>query len=291
MSWSENERGMASNDSGVDTSNDSNTMENSNSVTNTSRIIATNNFFAPRKLIEYDKTNQLQQLPKFNSFEQLPAPEIVENRYKMDNPIANNGSPNTSNMSASAMEPPKTIVDYFKTNEQFARFNSFEQLPGPQKMDNRYKMDNPFTITGSPNTSNLSASAIESTKTNFDDYFKKLLFGEGASYAAPTSVRVLHHSCISTSSHKLRNHKACKSRISLQPYSCAISKQRKLRLAASLCNTELIMRLLDDGVNPDSADEHKRSPLHLAASRGYLLHSNLNYYHFFLCFSLLFNCS
>lgn len=52
------------------------------------------------------------------------------------------------------------------------------------------------------------------------------------------------------------------------PYSCNFPKERKLRLAASICNTELLNRLLEAGANPDAADEHLRSPLHLAASRG-----------------------
>lgn len=58
------------------------------------------------------------------------------------------------------------------------------------------------------------------------------------------------------------------------PYSSNFPKERKLRLASSICNTELLNRLLETGVNPDAADEHLRSSLHLAASRGDLsLHS------------------
>lgn len=52
------------------------------------------------------------------------------------------------------------------------------------------------------------------------------------------------------------------------PYSSNFPKERKLRLASSICNTELLNRILETGVNPDAADEHLRSPLHLAASRG-----------------------
>ncbi|XP_055377103.1 ankyrin repeat domain-containing protein 54 [Condylostylus longicornis] len=46
-------------------------------------------------------------------------------------------------------------------------------------------------------------------------------------------------------------------------------KERKLRLAASTCNIELLTNLLKSGVDPNCSDEHKRSPLHLAACRGY----------------------
>lgn len=46
-------------------------------------------------------------------------------------------------------------------------------------------------------------------------------------------------------------------------------KERRLRQAASTCNIDLLTRLLESGTNPNCADEHKRSPLHLAACRGY----------------------
>ncbi|XP_055310581.1 ankyrin repeat domain-containing protein 54-like [Sitodiplosis mosellana] len=58
-------------------------------------------------------------------------------------------------------------------------------------------------------------------------------------------------------------------RHALVPYVCKLPNERKLRLAASVSNIELLVRLLDLGVNPDTADEHLRSPLHLASSRGY----------------------
>lgn len=60
-------------------------------------------------------------------------------------------------------------------------------------------------------------------------------------------------------------------RHALVPYVCKLPNERKLRLAASVSNIELLVRLLDSGVNPDTADEHLRSPLHLASSRGMIL--------------------
>lgn len=57
-------------------------------------------------------------------------------------------------------------------------------------------------------------------------------------------------------------------RHALVPYVCKLPNERKLRLAASVSNIELLVRLLDSGVNPDAADEHLRTPLHLSASRG-----------------------
>lgn len=55
---------------------------------------------------------------------------------------------------------------------------------------------------------------------------------------------------------------------SFVPYLTASLKERKLRMAACVSNTEQLVSLLESGVNPNAADEHKRCPLHLAASRG-----------------------
>lgn len=57
-------------------------------------------------------------------------------------------------------------------------------------------------------------------------------------------------------------------RHALVPYVCKIPKERKLRMAASVANTELLKRLLLEGTSPDTFDDHKRTALHLAASRG-----------------------
>lgn len=48
------------------------------------------------------------------------------------------------------------------------------------------------------------------------------------------------------------------------------SKNQKLRFAASTNNSDLVEKLLSSGADPNSSDEHKRSPLHLAACRGYV---------------------
>ncbi|XP_072947461.1 ankyrin repeat domain-containing protein 54-like [Epargyreus clarus] len=48
------------------------------------------------------------------------------------------------------------------------------------------------------------------------------------------------------------------------------SRNKKLRFAASTNNTELVEKLLLSGADPNSSDEHKRSPLHLASCRGYV---------------------
>lgn len=57
-------------------------------------------------------------------------------------------------------------------------------------------------------------------------------------------------------------------RHALVPYICKIPNERKLRLAASVANIELLKHLLLQGTSPDSSDDHKRTALHLAASRG-----------------------
>lgn len=53
------------------------------------------------------------------------------------------------------------------------------------------------------------------------------------------------------------------------PYGIPEFKERKLRMAASVCNVEEVTRLLENGTNPNCTDEYKRSPLHLASCRGY----------------------
>merc|ERR1719412_3055461 len=45
--------------------------------------------------------------------------------------------------------------------------------------------------------------------------------------------------------------------------------ERKMRLAAGTNNNEQIERLLANGINPNAADEHKRTALHISASKGY----------------------
>ncbi|KAG0725955.1 Ankyrin repeat domain-containing protein 54 [Chionoecetes opilio] len=50
---------------------------------------------------------------------------------------------------------------------------------------------------------------------------------------------------------------------------CSKSKQRKLRIAVGLNNNATVEQLLDEGVDPRVTDDKERSPLHIAASKGY----------------------
>lgn len=91
----------------------------------------------------------------------------------------------------------------------------------------------------------------------------------------PTSRSTQHKVAKNWDSPKSSVHKSEKryqhhhtTRNALVPYVCKLPNERKLRLAASVSNIELLVRLLDSGVNPNTADEHLRCPLHLAASRG-----------------------
>lgn len=45
--------------------------------------------------------------------------------------------------------------------------------------------------------------------------------------------------------------------------------ERKLRSAALTNNTEGLKKLLDNHVNPNGTDEHQRTALHFAATKGY----------------------
>lgn len=76
------------------------------------------------------------------------------------------------------------------------------------------------------------------------------------------------YSRTSSNAHARRHTHHSSTRNALIPYVCTVPNERKLRLAASVSNVELLVRLLDSGVNPNTSDEHQRSPLHLAASRG-----------------------
>lgn len=50
---------------------------------------------------------------------------------------------------------------------------------------------------------------------------------------------------------------------------CSKSKERKLRIAVGLNNVATVERLLKEGVDPKVTDIKERSPLHIAASKGY----------------------
>lgn len=83
----------------------------------------------------------------------------------------------------------------------------------------------------------------------------------------------LHPSTLPSSSHnfKMRMRSRTKQRLRTNYNSIlAESNGRKLRNAASTCNIELLTRVLEGGADPNAADEVKRSPLHLAACRGYV---------------------
>ncbi|XP_037933685.1 ankyrin repeat domain-containing protein 54 [Teleopsis dalmanni] len=84
---------------------------------------------------------------------------------------------------------------------------------------------------------------------------------------------IIHPSTLPSGSHnfKMRLRTRTKQRLRSSFSSMyAESNGRKLRTAAATCNIELLNRLLESGVDPNAADEYKRSPLHLAACRGYI---------------------
>jgi len=52
-------------------------------------------------------------------------------------------------------------------------------------------------------------------------------------------------------------------------YNSIITDSHKLCRAANMNNTELLEQFLKNGVDPNCWDSRKRTPLHLAASKGY----------------------
>lgn len=85
------------------------------------------------------------------------------------------------------------------------------------------------------------------------------------------AVPSLHNSTLPSGSHsyKMKSRSCLKNRFRFS-YNKSESIGRKLRYASSTNNTELVSRLLESGADPNTSDEYKRSPLHLAACRGYI---------------------
>lgn len=108
-----------------------------------------------------------------------------------------------------------------------------------------------------------SSSSFESpplhTSKSVSHYRQLSLSGEAPSMHHHHS----HHSYKMKSKH---NHQLYRHTL---PYILSKSNERKLRLAASLSNIDVLLRLLETGVDPNSSDDYQRSALHLAASRGY----------------------
>lgn len=130
----------------------------------------------------------------------------------------------------------------------------------------------PPTPTSSPNTHewpNFSPNAFQ--------------LNRGEHFALPhlpplplNSDYLLHPSNLPSGSHlsqfKMRLRTRSKQRLrSNYNNILAESNGRKLRTAATTCNIELLTRVLESGADPNAADEYKRSPLHLASCRGYIL--------------------
>lgn len=98
----------------------------------------------------------------------------------------------------------------------------------------------------------------------FNDELKEFLSrGNDLVSTGSSSSLVERHKSYICSNSKAR-------RKQIVPYIWKIPNERKLRVAASVANTELLKRLLDSGTDPNSYDDHKRTALHLAASRGLL---------------------
>lgn len=100
-----------------------------------------------------------------------------------------------------------------------------------------------------------------------------------STYKIPsTHLHINKMSRVSSSAKSSRYQHNHSNRNALIPYVCTVPNERKLRLAASVSNVELLVRLLDSGVDPNTSDEHQRSPLHLAASRGSLTNATNSFY-------------
>lgn len=128
------------------------------------------------------------------------------------------------------------------------------------------------SLNGQEGTSNSLMDALCQAAQNFETFQSTSSSShEGSSTSQSFRRPANHHKATGSDwgrkeCRRYQHHHT--TRHALVPYVCKLPNERKLRLAASVSNIELLVRLLDSGVNPDTADEHLRSPLHLASSRG-----------------------
>lgn len=153
----------------------------------------------------------------------------------------------------SGVETSNDSNDIFITNPPISFQNLFEhsnkQLEGFAFPEPIIPIDNTYRNPTCPTTIPVSNRDIEKRKTMPEKYPMPTT---GKNYI---TIRVYS-----------RKQARLKGGI---PQILSMSRERRLRLAASTCNVELLTRLLETGTNPDCFDEHQRSSLHLAACRGY----------------------
>lgn len=124
------------------------------------------------------------------------------------------------------------------------------------------------SMNGQEGSSNPLMDALCQAAQNFESFQSSSQPNEGGSSSSSQSFRRPDRMSDWSRKDCRRYQHHHTTRHALVPYVCKLPNERKLRLAASVSNIELLVRLLDSGVNPDTADEHLRSPLHLASSRG-----------------------
>lgn len=139
----------------------------------------------------------------------------------------------------------------------------------------------PPTPTSSPNMYEWSNFNLSSFHLLAEDRFAlphlpplplPLINNNGVNVNGNSPITFGHHtSTLPSGSHsyKMKSRSCLKNRFRFS-YNKSESIGRKLRYASSINNTELVGRLLESGADPNTSDEYKRTPLHLAACRGYI---------------------
>lgn len=262
---------MAANDSGVDTSNDSN--DNSTAFP-TYPIIA----FSHPLVVTYTTKNELLFGTAGSSSS------------------SNTGNGNNNAGAATAADDTEMSTDASAATAIDVAGPSSGHITGVAQIPMLHTIATSFSTPlvppgPGPSSSSLSPPSLNSpprSQQNRTSHYRQQLSLSAGSSNISTYLSSSHPNGSSSSSCSgggssssggggpLAHHHSYKMKTKINthqrntlPYIRSQSNERKLRLAASLSNVEVLIRLLESGVDPNSSDDYQRSALHLAASRGY----------------------
>lgn len=173
---------------------------------------------------------------------------------------------NDSNDTTCLMFPPgfnQAAIIQYTTRHDLLMFGDGDNEPRPGGSGTSKEIFSSDSAVASSSSSTAQPTTSPKTlQTTVSEYCR----------AQPQSQFVCSRSNFFKMKHK-QSASSCsahKRLLQASPYMRTKSNERKLRLAASLANIEVLLRLLEAGVNPNGSDDYQRTALHLAASRGYI---------------------